>query len=162
MQRSAHPTGATRTLALLVVDDPALKRKFAELYRECRNSEHEEFTTGTLAMPAPGKEEGYAETLQTVIRSGNYLVDHFEETPLPIFVFAIDDHGGATFIPRSGVPFWRRGRRWGPDDTAAVRRGYGQRVARGSRRAGLAHDSHAGLRLSARAVGCGDQSPSRT
>jgi nitroreductase len=37
--------------------------------------------------------------LQQIIRSGNYLAEHFEETPLLIFVFAIDDHGGANIYP---------------------------------------------------------------
>jgi nitroreductase len=37
--------------------------------------------------------------LQRIIRSGNYLADHFEETPLLVFVFAIDDHGGANIFP---------------------------------------------------------------
>jgi nitroreductase len=31
--------------------------------------------------------------------SGNYLADHFEEIPLLLFVFAIDDLGGANIYP---------------------------------------------------------------
>lgn len=31
--------------------------------------------------------------------SGHYLADHFEELPLLIFVFAIDDLGGANIYP---------------------------------------------------------------
>jgi hypothetical protein len=31
--------------------------------------------------------------------SGNYLADHFEEVPLLLFVFAIDDLGGANIYP---------------------------------------------------------------
>jgi Nitroreductase family len=68
-------------------------------YKRCRELEHEEFKSGRMAVPAPGKDEGYAETLQAIIRSGNYFADHFEETPLLILVFAIDDHGGANIFP---------------------------------------------------------------
>ncbi len=31
--------------------------------------------------------------------SGDYLADHFEEIPLLLFVFAIDDYGGANIYP---------------------------------------------------------------
>ena len=31
--------------------------------------------------------------------SGDYLADHFEEIPLLLFVFAIDDLGGANIYP---------------------------------------------------------------
>ncbi|AOS93380.1 nitroreductase family protein [Mycobacterium intracellulare] len=92
--------GNTQRWHFLVVDDHELKRKLAELYRRARDLEHEEFKNGTMALPAPGADRtAYAETLRRIIRSGNYLADHFEEVPLLLFVFAIDDHGGANVFP---------------------------------------------------------------
>lgn len=101
--------GNTQRCHFLVVDDLELKRNFAQLYRRARDLEHEEFRTGTMALPASGKDRAaYAETLRRVIRSGNYLAEHFEEVPLLFFVFAIDDPGGANIFPRSGVHCWPR------------------------------------------------------
>jgi nitroreductase len=92
--------GNTQRWHFVAVDDPELKRKFAELYRRGRELEHEEFKTGKMASPAPGRDRvAYAETLRRIIRSGNYLADNFEHIPLLLFVFAIDDHGGANIFP---------------------------------------------------------------
>lgn len=92
--------GNTQRWHFLAVDDPALKRSLGELYRRGREKEHEEFRTGTMAAPAPGLDPtAHADTLRRVIRSGDYLADHFDETPLLLFVFAIDDHGGANIFP---------------------------------------------------------------
>jgi nitroreductase len=92
--------GNTQRWHFLVVDQPELKRKLGELYRHGREIEHEEFKTGTMALPAPGRDPAaHAETLRRIIHSGNYLADHFEEVPLLLFVFAIDDHGGANVFP---------------------------------------------------------------
>src|SRR5215475_13127311 len=91
--------GNTQRWHFLVVDDPAIKRTIGDLYRKCTELEYKEFTAGTMARPAPRMDEGHAEALQRIIRSSNYFVEHFEETPLLIFVFAIDDHGGANIYP---------------------------------------------------------------
>jgi nitroreductase len=53
-----------------------------------------------MVTPAPGlNPASHAETMQRMKGSGNYLADHFEEIPLLIFVFAIDDLGGANIYP---------------------------------------------------------------
>jgi nitroreductase len=92
--------GNTQRWHFVVVDDPELKCELAGLYRRARDLEHEEFRTGTKALPAPGRDRGvHDETLRRVIRSGNHLADHFERIPMLLFVFAIDDHGGANVYP---------------------------------------------------------------
>lgn len=92
--------GNTQRWHFLAVDDPELKRTFAELYRRARDLELEEFKRGTMAAPAPHRDRAsHAETLRRIIASGNYLCDHFEEIPLLLFVFAIDDRHGANIFP---------------------------------------------------------------
>jgi nitroreductase len=92
--------GNTQRWHYLAVDDPELKRKFGELYRRASDLEKEEFKAGAMASPAPGRDRAaHDDTLRQIIRSSNYLVDHFEEIPLLLFVFAIDDHGGANIFP---------------------------------------------------------------
>jgi nitroreductase len=53
-----------------------------------------------MVAPAPGADPGaHAETMRRMKGSGNYLADHFDEVPLLLFVFAIDDLGGANIYP---------------------------------------------------------------
>jgi nitroreductase len=94
--------GNTQRWHFLAVDDPKLIREFAQLFRQARALEYENFRTGTgpMAAPAPGADRAaHAETMRRIKGSGNYLADHFEEIPLLLFVFAIDDLGGANIYP---------------------------------------------------------------
>lgn len=53
-----------------------------------------------MVAPAPGADPAvHAETMRRMKGSGDYLADHFEEVPLLLFVFAIDDLGGANIYP---------------------------------------------------------------
>jgi nitroreductase len=53
-----------------------------------------------MVAPAPGADPAaHAETMRRIKGSGDYLADHFEEVPLLLFVFAIDDLGGANIYP---------------------------------------------------------------
>ena len=86
----------------VAVDDPELICDFAGLFRQARALEYEKFKTGTgpMVAPAPGMDHGaHAETMRRMKGSGDYLADHFEEIPLLLFVFAIDDLGGANIYP---------------------------------------------------------------
>ncbi|WP_433286947.1 nitroreductase family protein [Pseudonocardia sp. CA-142604] len=82
----------------LAVDDLALKQQLAELYRECTEREYAEFAAGTLAHTLHDPDE-HAESLRRIMASAQYFIDHFTEIPLLIFVFSIDDHGGANIYP---------------------------------------------------------------
>ena len=83
----------------LVVDDPALKKELAALYRHCRELEYEDLASGVLGKTLNEGGEDRAETLRKIKSSGAYFTEHFEEIPLMIFVFAVDDHGGANIFP---------------------------------------------------------------
>jgi nitroreductase len=53
-----------------------------------------------MVATAPGADPAaHAETMRRMKGSGDYLADHFEEIPLLLFVFAIDDLGGANIYP---------------------------------------------------------------
>ena len=97
--------GNTQRWHFVAVDDPELIRQFAELFRRARAIEYEKFSTGTgpmvaLAPGAPGADPAaHVETMRRMKGSGDYLADHFEEIPLLLFVFAIDDLGGANIYP---------------------------------------------------------------
>lgn len=94
--------GNTQRWHFLAVDDPKLIHEFGELFRQARALEYEKFRAGTgpMVAPAPGADPGaHAETMRRMKGSGDYLADHFDEVPLLLFVFAIDDLGGANIYP---------------------------------------------------------------
>ena len=94
--------GNTQRWHFLAVDDPKLIREFAELFRQARGLEYEKFRAGTgpMVASAPGADPAvHAETMRRMKGSGDYLADHFDEVPLLLFVFAIDDLGGANIYP---------------------------------------------------------------
>jgi nitroreductase len=94
--------GNTQRWHFVAVDDRKLIREFAKLFRHARALEYEKFKTGAGPMVAlaPGANAAaHGDTMRRIKGSGNYLADHFEEVPLLLFVFAIDDLGGANIYP---------------------------------------------------------------
>jgi nitroreductase len=94
--------GNTQRWHFVTVDDRTLIREFAQLFRQARDLEYAKFHSGTgpMVAPAPGSDmAAHAETMRRMKGSGDYLADHFEDIPLLIFVFAIDDLGGANIYP---------------------------------------------------------------
>ena len=94
--------GNTQRWHFLAVDDPELKRELAQLFRQARAIEYEKFRAGAGPMVAPAPDAdpaAHVETMRRMKGSGDYLADHFEDVPLLLFVFAIDDLGGANIYP---------------------------------------------------------------
>src|SRR6201996_1385178 len=94
--------GNTQRWHFVAVDDPKLIHEFGELFRQARALEYEKFRAGTgpMAAPAPGADAAaHTETMRRMKGSGDYLAEHFDEVPLLLFVFAIDDLGGANIYP---------------------------------------------------------------
>lgn len=94
--------GNTQRWHFVAVDDRALIGELAQLFRQARELEYEKFQTGAGPMVTlvPGSDPAaHATTMSRMKGSGNYLADHFEEIPLLLFVFAIDDLGGANIYP---------------------------------------------------------------
>jgi nitroreductase len=83
----------------LAVDDPALKAQIAELYRSGREREYADIAGGALGQALDEDEVRRAERLRRIKSSGDYFVAHFADTPLLLFAFAVDDHGGANIYP---------------------------------------------------------------
>jgi nitroreductase len=93
------PNGAnTQRWHFLAVDDTATKAELAGLYRQGRQREYAEFAAGPLGRPLHDPAQ-HAETKRKIKASGDYFAEHFTEIPLLLFVFAIDDHGGANIYP---------------------------------------------------------------
>ena len=90
--------GNTQRWHWLVVDDPDLKTELATIYQRCREREYADIAAGSLARTVHDP-VAHAETMRKIKASGDYFTEHFAEIPLLLFVFAIDDHGGANIYP---------------------------------------------------------------
>ncbi|WP_068187004.1 nitroreductase family protein [Mycobacterium sp. UM_CSW] len=82
----------------LAVDDHATKSRLAVIYRQCRDREYADIATDQLATTIHDP-QAHAASLIRIKASGDYFTAHFEEIPLLLFVFAIDDHNGANIYP---------------------------------------------------------------
>jgi nitroreductase len=91
--------GNTQHWRFLLVDDPGVKAQLGPLYRE---SLARLWATGykerlEAARSAPDSPES-AQTLR-IVRSAQYLADHFEDVPLFLFAFARNDPSGGSIFP---------------------------------------------------------------
>jgi nitroreductase len=91
--------GNTQNWRFLLVDDPSVKDRLGPLYRE---SLTELWATAyqeriAAAQAAPDSPEN-APTLR-MVRSAQYLADHFEDVPLFLFAFARNDRSGGSIFP---------------------------------------------------------------
>jgi nitroreductase len=89
----------TQRWHFLVVDDPTLKPRIAELYRASREREYADIAVGRLGGALHEDDPQRAATLRRIKKSGDYFVEHFTDIPMLLFVFAIDAHGGANVYP---------------------------------------------------------------
>ncbi|HEX6524831.1 MAG TPA: nitroreductase family protein [Streptosporangiaceae bacterium] len=91
--------GNTQRWHFLVVDDPGLKAKIVEIYEACRVREYSDRALWHTEATAQEEAAARAETLRRIKKSGDYFVEHFTQIPMLLFVFSIDDHGGANIYP---------------------------------------------------------------
>jgi nitroreductase len=88
--------GNTQRWHFLVVDDPAVRARIAELYRSSRERELADLAAGRLGAAF---HDGAIRSQRRMNRAGDSFVEHFTEIPLLLFVFAVDDHHGANSYP---------------------------------------------------------------
>jgi nitroreductase len=91
--------GNTQRWHFLVVDDAELKAKLVGIYRSCQEREYADKAQWRTDASTREDAAARAETLRRIKKSGQYFVEHFTEIPMLLFVFSIDDHGGANIYP---------------------------------------------------------------
>jgi nitroreductase len=82
----------------LAVDDQDTKNRLGDIYRQCREREYADIAAGRLAATAHDA-EAHQRTMARIKVSGDYFSEHFGQIPLLLFVFAVEDHGGANIYP---------------------------------------------------------------
>jgi nitroreductase len=91
--------GNTQRWHFVVVDERTLKARIARLYRASRDREYADIAAGRLGGALYEGRPRRADTLRRIKTSGDHFVEHFTDIPLLVFVFAVDDHGGANIYP---------------------------------------------------------------
>jgi len=83
----------------LLVDDPAVKDRLGPLYRESLTQLWQTaYKERIVAAEATPDDKVSAQTLR-VVRSAQYLADHFEDVPLFMFAFAPNESSGGSIFP---------------------------------------------------------------
>lgn len=91
--------GNTQRWHFLAVDDAETKATLRDLYAASQLREAADRALWHTDPSAQQDAADRAETLRRIKKSGEYLVEHFTEIPMLLFVFSIDDHGGANIYP---------------------------------------------------------------
>jgi nitroreductase len=91
--------GNTQRWHFVVVDDRRLKARIVDLYRASRDREYADMTADRLGGAVHENGRRRADSLRRLKTSGDYFVEHFTDIPMLVFVFAVDDHGGANIYP---------------------------------------------------------------
>ncbi|WP_326566165.1 nitroreductase family protein [Amycolatopsis rhabdoformis] len=92
--------GNAQSWRFVVVDDPGLKAKLADVYARCREREYAELVEGRLGVLKDQDRAEWWETMRAQIkRSGDYFGEHFAETPLLVFLYTAEPHFGANVFP---------------------------------------------------------------
>jgi nitroreductase len=93
------PNGGNTQRWHFVVDDRRLKARILDLYRASRDREYADMTADRLGGAVHEDGRRRADSLRRLKTSGDYFVEHFTDIPMLVFVFAVDDHGGANIYP---------------------------------------------------------------
>jgi nitroreductase len=92
--------GNNQRWRFLLVDDPALMNELGPIYRACVEElwSSPAYAQRIAAARAAPDDPGSGGMLK-MLRSAQYLADHFEETPLLLFAFAQSDQTGSSIFP---------------------------------------------------------------
>jgi nitroreductase len=83
----------------VVVDDPQLKARIAELYDASRRREWAALAAGRVGVALHDDRARRGPSLQRIRKSGDDFTRRFTEIPMLLLVFAVDDHDGASIFP---------------------------------------------------------------
>lgn len=92
--------GNTQRWRFLLVDDPALRNELGPLYRACvEQLWSSPAYAQRIAAARAAPDDPVSVGMLRMLRSAQYLADHFEATPLLLFAFAQTDPTGSSILP---------------------------------------------------------------
>jgi nitroreductase len=91
--------GNNQNWRFLLVDDPPIKQKLGPLYRESLAQLWDTVYRDLLAAARAAPDSPDGKQTLSIVRSAQYLADHFEQVPLYLFAFARHDRSGGSIFP---------------------------------------------------------------
>jgi nitroreductase len=91
--------GNNQNWRFLVVDDPSIKAELGPLYRESLAQLWDTVYKERLAAARAAPEAPDGKETLSIVRSAQYLADHFEGVPLYLFAFVRHDQSGGSIFP---------------------------------------------------------------
>jgi nitroreductase len=89
--------GNAQNWRFVLVDDPAVKTTLGPIYRDSFAQLLATFYNEPLAQARATADRPESATLLRVMKSAQYLADHFEEYPLLLFAFSTDASGQSAY-----------------------------------------------------------------
>jgi nitroreductase len=83
----------------LLVDDPEKKKLLGPLYRDALDQLYKTIYAGAVAAIAADPDSPESVQTAKVLKSSQWLADHFEEVPLFLFAFVRGDRTGGSIFP---------------------------------------------------------------
>jgi nitroreductase len=94
------PSGGNRqNWRFLLVDDPGVKSQLAPLYRDAVSRLWSTIYASQVAAAEAAPEDAANVEFMAIRRSAQWLADHFEEVPLFLFPFSLQDPTGGSIFP---------------------------------------------------------------
>lgn len=91
--------GNSQPWRFVFVDSPELKAKLGPVYRECIATLWGSFYRERIEAAQANPEKPSHASLLKVVKSAQWLADHFEEVPLFLFCFVRQDGGDGSIYP---------------------------------------------------------------
>jgi nitroreductase len=91
--------GNAQNWRFILVDDPAVKDRLGPLYRESLGQLWTSVYKDRVAAAQAEPDAPESAPLLRMVRSAQYLADHFEEVPLFLFAFTRNDPSGGSIFP---------------------------------------------------------------
>lgn len=83
----------------VVVDDASVKEQLKEIYISARKAQYADFRSGAMGSALDETADEREARLARLKASGDYLVEHFCDTPFFILFFALRDRDGGNLWP---------------------------------------------------------------
>jgi nitroreductase len=91
--------GNTQNWRFLLVDDPAKKAQLGPLYRDAMAQLWATAYAERIANANANPDDPASASLLRIVRSSQYLADHFEDVPLFLCAFTRNDASGGSIFP---------------------------------------------------------------
>jgi nitroreductase len=91
--------GNTQNWRFMLVDDPAVKAQLGPLYRASLGMLWETIYKDRIAAAHANPHDPSSDATLRMQRSAQHLADHFEEVPLYLFGFVLQDPSGGSIFP---------------------------------------------------------------